>query len=145
MTEMVTEQRDEGRAQSRKAEYDKVDGIGNIGTDDSKIGSLLGTVDRYFHGNSPFFRGPVFIFVLSSLILPLQPYWFLLACPHPFSGHHIDALAPLSSPSPVPHGPQGLSPLALPEMQRWWKSASPQESPQTSGLRNITYLFTEIY
>ena len=32
---------------------------------------------------------------------------------------------------------QGLSPLALPEMQRWWQSASPQESPQTLYLRHI--------
>ena len=83
--------------------------IGNFGTDVSKIGSLLGISDRYFHGNSSFFRRPVFISALSSLILPFQPYWFLSACSYPFSGHHIGTLAPLSSPfaSPVPN-PKGF-------------------------------------
>ena len=70
-----------------------------------KIGSLLGINDRYFHGSSFFFRGPVFISGLFSLVLPIKPYWFLLACPHPFSEHHIGTLAPNSSlfAFPVPN------------------------------------------
>ena len=66
--------RDGDRAEGRRSsveqestESSKFDGIGNFGTDASKIGSLLGTIDRYFHGNSSY-STQVHPFDTSSLV-----------------------------------------------------------------------------
>ena len=96
----------------------------------------------------PSFVGPVVIVEAQCLhlctVCPVAASLTVLVSFHMFlpllwaSYRHI---GPPFIPSRHPcTQPQGLSLLALPEMQPCRKSSSPQESPQTLGLRHVTNL-----